>query len=78
MSTTATAASTITESSLDSIISNTECIGKWWKFQDSEPLAQLHAKFWGKDLAMEEEAWRAEQQHQSTSNPGDDESEDDD
>jgi hypothetical protein len=73
-----TVMSAIPESSLASIISNPECIGKWWKFPDCHPLAELHAKFWGKDLAKEEEAWRAEQQHQSTSNPGDDESEDDD
>ena len=71
-------ASAIPESSLASIISNPECIGKWWKFQDSLPLAQLHTKFWGKDLAIEEEAWRAGQQQQMASDRGDDESEDDD
>ena len=80
MSTTGPAApaSAIPESSLDSIISNPECIGKWWKFRDSQPLAQLHTKFWGKDLSKEEEAWRAEQQQLMTPDVGDDESEDDD
>jgi hypothetical protein len=80
MSTTGPAApaSAIPESSLDSIISNPECIGKWWKFRDGQPLAQLHTKFWGKDLSKEEEAWRAEQQQPMTPDVGGDESEDDD
>jgi hypothetical protein len=70
------AAAPASASSLDSIISDPECIEKWRRLSDSHPLAQLHAKFWGKDLAEEEEAWRAKQQ--STSDPSDDESEDDD
>ena len=73
---------TTSGSSLASVVFNPERLEKWGRLGDSEPLAELHAKFWGKSMAEEENAWRVKQQ--STSDPGEgeddntDEGEDDD
>ena len=74
------ATGTAPTSSLASVVSIPEGLEQW-RLCDDKLLGKLHAKCWGKSMAEEEEAWRAEQQ--STSGPGDnnqseDESEDDD
>jgi hypothetical protein len=69
--------------SLASVVRIPSSLEKWQKLDHNDPLAQMHSKFWGKGMAKEEEARRAQQQ--STSNPremgddgdGADESEDD-
>ena len=58
-----------TGTSLDSVETFLNLSKRWTKLCDDQPLAQLHAKFWGKSMAEEEEAWRARQH--STSNPSD-------
>jgi hypothetical protein len=56
---------------------------EWRKLPSEDPMAQLHAKFWGVSLAPEVETWRNEQQstsdHSDEISGGDiDEDEDDD
>ena len=46
------------ESSLASIVSIPQFAEKWDKLDDHEPLAQLHARFWGTSMQEEEEEWR--------------------
>jgi hypothetical protein len=44
------------EFSLSSVVTIPKRLEKWRRLDDSEPLAQLHKKFWAKTVAQEEEA----------------------
>jgi hypothetical protein len=44
--------------SLASVVRIPARMGTWPKLDDEESLAQLHAKFWGKSMAEEEQEWR--------------------
>lgn len=48
------------ESNFTSVVSYTP-LGQWPRIDDHEPLAQLHAKFWGISMLHEEQEWRNSQ-----------------
>ena len=65
--------------SLDSIVYIPPYLKEWPKLDHSDELAQLHSKFWGKDMAEEDEVRRVDQYSTSDPNEGeDDESKGDD
>ena len=44
-----------------SVVDSSEHLTPWQLLPESNPFAQLHAKFWGKDMADEEQRWRLSQ-----------------
>jgi len=50
-----------TSCDLASVVRLPKYLTQWPLLEEDEPLAQLHAKFWGKDMADEEQRWRLSQ-----------------
>jgi hypothetical protein len=59
-----------------SVVHVTKRLAPWRKLNDKDPLALLHAKFWGKSMAIEEQEWLRAQSHDSSMS-GDDPMEED-
>jgi hypothetical protein len=52
---------------IESVVSVPRRLEQWKKLHKKEPLAALHAEFWGKSITEDVKAWT--QKKQSTSNP---------